>query len=79
MYAQLINDETGTTLVGLDTRKVKGNTALIRAKEAGRMLAVEKQRRRELSALSLIVVVSNIREQSLHLQRVREKEVLHFK
>ncbi len=45
IYAQLINDETGTTLVGLDTRKVTGDTALIRAKEAGRMVAVEAKKK----------------------------------
>jgi large subunit ribosomal protein L18 len=45
MYAQLINDETGTTLVGLDTRKVKGDTAVLRAKEAGRMLAGEAKKK----------------------------------
>lgn len=45
MYAQLINDEAGTTLVGLDTRKVKGDTALLRAKEAGLMLAGEAKKK----------------------------------
>lgn len=39
IYAQLINDETGTTVASLDTRKVKGETALARAKEAGKLLA----------------------------------------
>ena len=39
MYAQLINDETGVTLVGTDTRKAKAKTALLRAKEAGTALA----------------------------------------
>ena len=39
MYAQLINDEAGTTLVGTDSRKVKGKTALERAKEVGSLIA----------------------------------------
>ena len=39
MYAQLINDETGVTLVGTDTRKAKAKTALERAKEVGGMIA----------------------------------------
>jgi large subunit ribosomal protein L18 len=45
MYAQLINDDKGVTLVGLDTRKVKGDTALLRAKEAGIMLAAEAKKK----------------------------------
>ncbi len=45
IYAQLINDETGTTLVGLDTRKVSGKTALLRAKAAGVMLADEAKKK----------------------------------
>ncbi len=45
MYAQLINDDKGVTLVGLDTRKVKGDTALLRAKEAGTMLAAEAKKK----------------------------------
>lgn len=39
MYAQLINDETGTTLVGADSRKAKAKTAVERAKELGTMVA----------------------------------------
>ncbi len=39
MYAQLINDETGTTLVGADTRGGKAKTALLRAKELGNIIA----------------------------------------
>ena len=45
MYAQLINDETSTTLVGLDTRKGKEKTALLRAKEAGRLIAEAAQKK----------------------------------
>lgn len=45
IYAQLINDETGTTIASLDTRKVKGGTALVRAKEAGKMLAEEAKKK----------------------------------
>lgn len=41
MYAQLINDETGVTLVGLDSRKLKGKTALLRAKEVGTLIAAK--------------------------------------
>ncbi len=44
IYAQLINDETGTTLVGLDTRKVAGTTALLRAKALGVMIATEAKK-----------------------------------
>ncbi len=40
VYAQLINDETGTTVLGTDSRKVKGKTAVERAKEVGRMIGV---------------------------------------
>lgn len=39
IYAQLINDEAGVTLLAIDTRKAKGKTALLRAKEAGTELA----------------------------------------
>ncbi len=45
IYAQLINDETGTTVASLDTRKVKGDTALTRAKEAGKLLAGEAKKK----------------------------------
>lgn len=45
IYAQLINDETGTTVVGLDTRKAKGKTSLERAKEIGLMLAAEAKKK----------------------------------
>lgn len=39
MYAQLINDETGTTIVGIDSRKAKAKTGVERAKELGAMIA----------------------------------------
>lgn len=39
MYAQLINDDAGTTLLSVDTRTGKAKTALLRAKEAGTALA----------------------------------------
>ena len=45
IYAQLINDESGTTVAALDTRKVKGETALVRAREAGKMLAAEAKKK----------------------------------
>ncbi len=45
MYAQLINDETGVTLVGTDTRKAKGKTALLRAKEVGVLVAEEAKKK----------------------------------
>ena len=39
MYAQLINDETGTTLVGADSRKTDAKTPVERAKILGGMVA----------------------------------------
>jgi large subunit ribosomal protein L18 len=45
MYAQLINDETGVTLVGTDSRKTKAKTALLRAKEVGGMIAEEAKKK----------------------------------
>ncbi len=39
IYAQLINDETGKTLVAADSRKAKAKSALERATEVGTMLA----------------------------------------
>ena len=45
IYAQLFNDVTGTTLVGLDTRKVAGTTALLRAKALGVMIATEAKKK----------------------------------
>ena len=45
VYAQLIDDEAGKTLVGLDSRKAKGKTALLRAKEVGTMIAEEAKKK----------------------------------
>ena len=45
IYAQLINDESGVTLVGTDTRKAKGKTAGERAKEVGQMIAAEAKKK----------------------------------
>ena len=45
IYAQLINDETGATLVGLDTRKATGKTALLRAREVGSLIAAEAKKK----------------------------------
>ncbi len=39
LYAQLINDDTEKTIVGLDTRKISGDTAVIRAATLGTELA----------------------------------------
>ncbi len=39
IYAQLIDDESGVTLVGLDTRKATGATALLRARSLGTLVA----------------------------------------
>ncbi len=35
IYAQLINDDAGVTLLSIDTRKAKSKTLLLRAKEIG--------------------------------------------
>ena len=35
MYAQIINDDLGNTLVASDSRKIKGKTPVDRAKELG--------------------------------------------
>ncbi len=45
MYAQLINDDAGVTIVGTDTRKAKGKTALDRAKQIGTMIAEEAKKK----------------------------------
>lgn len=45
IYAQLINDETGTTLIGTDSRKVKGKSAADRAKNLGLQLAEEAKKK----------------------------------
>lgn len=39
MYAQLINDEAGVTILGLDSRKTTGKGGVERAKELGGMIA----------------------------------------
>ncbi len=39
LYAQLINDETNTTLAAIDTRKVTGENPIERAKAAGTTFA----------------------------------------
>jgi large subunit ribosomal protein L18 len=39
IYAQLINDETGTTIAAVDSRKVAGDTALARANAVGKAVA----------------------------------------
>ncbi len=39
MYAQLINDESGITIVGTDSRKTSAKTGVERAKELGTLLA----------------------------------------
>lgn len=45
MYAQLIDDEAGKTLASIDTRTMKGETALLRAGEAGKTLAGEAKKK----------------------------------
>ncbi|MCF7815926.1 MAG: 50S ribosomal protein L18 [Candidatus Pacebacteria bacterium] len=45
MYAQLIDDDTSTTLVGLDTRVAKAATAKDRAKEVGLLIADEAKKK----------------------------------
>ena len=39
IYAQLINDEAGTTIVASDSRAMKGASAHDRAKEVGKQIA----------------------------------------
>lgn len=39
LYAQLINDETGSTIAAADTRAAKGASASERATEAGKAIA----------------------------------------
>ena len=39
MYAQLINDETGTTILGLSSEKAEGKTMMEKSKELGKMVA----------------------------------------
>ena len=45
LYAQLVNDETSITLFGADTRKVKGTTAIDRAKALGLLVAEEAKKK----------------------------------
>ncbi|HEX4799034.1 MAG TPA: 50S ribosomal protein L18 [Candidatus Paceibacterota bacterium] len=39
LYAQLINDDAGVTILGTDTRKVKGANATARAEALGKIIA----------------------------------------
>lgn len=39
VYAQLINDETGTTIAAVDSRKAKGKTPRERARAVGTLIA----------------------------------------
>ena len=39
IYAQLIDDQTGTTLAASDSRKQKGDTPLLRAEAVGNQIA----------------------------------------
>jgi len=39
VYAQLINDETGTTLAAMDSRTIKTGTGVDKAKEVGSAIA----------------------------------------
>jgi large subunit ribosomal protein L18 len=39
VYAQLINDDTQTTIAASDSRKVSGATTTVRAGEVGRVIA----------------------------------------
>ena len=39
VYAQLVNDETGKTILAVSTSDVKGTTALAKAKEIGKQIA----------------------------------------
>ncbi len=41
IYAQLINDETGTTIVSADSRSAKGKGGQERAKEVGMMIGTK--------------------------------------
>ena len=46
LYAQLIDDVAGKTLVAADTRNAKGKSALERAKEIGGMLAADAKKKK---------------------------------
>lgn len=45
LYAQLINDDTRVTLVGIDSRKAKGKNGVERAREVGMLLAEEAKKK----------------------------------
>jgi len=45
MYAQLINDDSGVTILSVDTRKAKSKTPIERSKEIGQTLAAEAQKK----------------------------------
>lgn len=45
IYAQLINDENGITLVASDSRKAKGKNARERAAEVGETIATEAKKK----------------------------------
>ncbi len=44
LYAQLIDDKKGVTLGAIDTRKIKGDTAILRAKNAGLEFATNSKK-----------------------------------
>ncbi len=39
VYAQLINDDLGTTLAAVTTKEVKGENSVVKALEAGKLIA----------------------------------------
>lgn len=41
VHVQLINDETGSTIVGLVSKDIKAKTSMERSREAGKMIAQE--------------------------------------
>lgn len=45
VYAQLIDDDSGITLFGIDTRKSKEKSALLRAKDIGNKLAEQAKKK----------------------------------
>ena len=51
IYAQLIDDEHGKTLVSTSDHKVKGKTKTDRAKETGKMLAEEAKKKKITKAV----------------------------
>ena len=50
IYAQLINDEKGETIVTVDSRKVKAKTPLEKSKEVGKMIA-QKGKEKGISSI----------------------------